>query len=560
MKTKNSFSLTRRTIVPVMGLAAVVALLGGATRAQAAYPVSVVNHATYAINMKANSIDKNLSDIRQSVGDTLGSDTTKIREATMHLDKMETESKKIALQMARMTALKDHGSLITNVKSDGSFTTASADGLGFDGSSLLGGNFGSVDDVISQGGQLVGGGIDQAPRMLFPCTNGECGALGNLANNLLSGDQGKGIVRSFANAMMEQFGDKLGSFQEPVQSLINTVLGGKGSDGSVSPLGDNEVLRTYVAGADDAYQSLVLNGTGADRTLFYSNDVYSSGYDPAFGGSLGNFTAVDMDDVLSLGYKSAYDAWNAANPNSTVANPYANYAELVAPGLMELYRLGVIKDGDTLSNEVISRAMTLTASVNSNLMDAVSPLVTVDVGDSITGGLVSTDEFGTDTGVADDTENQFGGMVQSIGLPKEKHAQYMARVKKGIQRLEENQKEYDNQEAALKYTKSLVESLGKLQQEAMGIANSLTEENAIPQITQLINDVNKEIADRQSGISRLTRTLDRLKMERYAVVIDLESYVSSVRNEHKTDAPMKASAQRHRAYMLTQATATASTK
>jgi len=465
----------------------------------------------------------------QALTTKIQSDQALIQEHLARIRAMEEGSKAVALAMAQMNSLVNHGQLLTQ-NQNGQNQSTSANGLQYNGQNFIGGNYQFIDNIMGQNGPIA---LDRMlPTTLVPLAGGLVQqaqqSVSNFANSAPSS-----LLSATMSSLMGNLSQNGGSSVSNVASqAIGQLL--QGSSGSISSgmMGDGVFLRPYAGVIDDAYQALVENGTPTQITQFFSDaNLGGSGYNTILGSTNNpNLTMVNMDNVLSAGASQAVQSYLQSN-SSTGSNPYQGYANQLLPQLASMISQAVP------GTQLIPTAQQI-ASAQQNSSSSNTPSSFPSL---FSGNLASTASsnanplFGSLSSSTNDYSQQ---AVAAVTLPAAQAQAYQRRIAESDQKLIEITQELNTQQQAQQYTQQILQSLTQIHQQAQGIQQQLNsvDPNSIPELTTMIRDVQGDVESRQHDLSTLSLNIEKLNQELHTEILNRANYVDQIKKEESVHA------------------------
>ncbi|MES2307952.1 MAG: hypothetical protein V4507_03750 [Verrucomicrobiota bacterium] len=470
--------------------------------------------------------------------------TQMIAQTTKSMELMQKAQADIAFQMKiQIPALQLHGQLVQQ-SPNGKTKTIPANGLQFNPQTgqVEGGNFAFTDSLLSQRGVPIS--MDKiAPSWVVPVPPEQANALLQKSADFIK-SAAKPLLRAATDSIIGN-NSQAANFKSVINQAGDQVISGLLSEG-VS-------IRPYEPGKDDAY-AYYQNASAQEQMAYFSSPLYRDGsqiFNPILG-SVSEQAAqslpgsVDLANTFSAGAKAAIDQYlqsGATIPtvgtfNSSTSNPYSGFAADLYDQVIAAIRSGQIKPGDaiTITPEMLQRASQNSASsavpqsVKSfpplfkdssklSVLSLFSPFL-ASIGSSA-GGLLtsSTSKY----------------VLAATGNPNEVQ-QLQSICSASDQRLVEIQKQIGYQSQMLTYTEQLLESLRTMRTQAQAVQQTLTPQNAIPQITQMAASIDESISARDREIANYQRTIQQLQGERFEELKSRAERVTQNRLEQQSTA------------------------
>jgi hypothetical protein len=418
---------------------------------------------------------------------------------------LEEGGKAVALAMAQMDSLVKHGQLLNQNPEDQN-QAVSANTLQYNGTNFVGGNYQFIDNLMGQNGPVA---LDRIlPATLVPVSGG---LLQQAQQSVTSFTQS--LSPSLISATQDVLVGSLvpsgeGTAGQAVGQLLNQWMQGNGTN-PTGMLGDGVFLRPYAGVVDDAYQTLVTNGTPLQKTQFFAADTLGgNGYNPIMGATGNpNLAMVNLDNVFSMGASQAYQTYQQ-NHATSGTNPYQGYANQLLSQLPALF--SQTAPGMPLmptSQQTMTAQQTPVGSTG--LPGDYPPLFSADPVSQT--GPVSSSPFGVSLPSADSTSQ---GVIV-VTPPAAEAKAYQQRIADSDQRLQEIIQETKTQQQARQYLEQILQSLTSIQEQAQEIQKDLNqvEANSIPELTVMIRDLQGDLETRQQDLGGLSLGIEKLQQE-----------------------------------------------
>ncbi len=460
-----------------------------------------------------------------------------IAKSTKALETMQKAQTEIAFQMkSQIPALQQHGQLLQK-SPNGQTRLLSANGVQFNPQSgqVEGGNFGFTDHLLSQRGVPIS--MDKiSPTWILPVPE-------ELADLLLK--QSKEFIKSAAKPLLKSATDSILGKNKNTDS-IKSLLNSNGEKIIEGLLKEGLLIRPYEPGKDDAY-AYYQNASSQEKMAYFSSPLYrneSSVFNPLLG-SISPSTAaslpssLDLANTFSAGAKAAVDAYlnsgkgipTTGTFNPPTQNPYEDFALELYDEIIKSIQSGEIKPGDPIlvTNLMVQRARERTENSSVPLSSkAFPPLFNSTPKQTVQRLLFPfLAAIGTPSGgISQSLSKKY--ILAATGNPEEIQ-QLASLCSASDQSLGEIQKQIGYQSQMRDYTQELCESLRTMRTQAQQIQESLSAQNAIPQITQFLGAIDEAISARDREIANYQRTIQQLQGERF---VELKSRAERVIKNH----------------------------
>jgi hypothetical protein len=313
------------------------------------------------------------------------------------------------------------------------------------------------------------------------------------------------------------------------KQFVGAAAGGAAQQLAGSLVGNGVFVRPYAGQMDDLYAAF---GTSSDPTLAMATHLKlsNSGYLPMggvlTGAGAGNIGPVNMNNVLSQG---AYDAVDGYMRKSgvTQSNPYGVFARDMTEYAID--SVAKAKPGDPI---VITPAA-VKARQSGAQPPAENPLATRQVPPLMAPS--STSPSGQASPSAPPARTQ-PPMVAAVTPTSQEMDQRNSLLDVSDKRIGEVQSQVKRTEAIKSHTHDVIDELNKLVKQAEEIRKKLDNVNAVPEITQVVVDLQSEIARQQQFIHTLDQNLDDLAQRRYELLKDRQAIVQLAQSRLQSDA------------------------
>ncbi|MFH0821104.1 MAG: hypothetical protein V1908_05010 [Candidatus Peregrinibacteria bacterium] len=298
------------------------------------------------------------------------------------------------------------------------------------------------------------------------------------------------------------------------QAVVGYLLGKAG----LQRLGPRVTVRPLVAQDEFYIKYANIDCHPTDEVLFWSDPVVTDGYHPLFGTALNKtvlngYKQIDMDNITSRGYSQAIEKWNRLQPpEKRVANPFKGYSAKVTPGLVEMSRQGRLSPGvptDTQLSEALKLSKTLKILPSQKLAKKVSfsPLQYACRGEKQTAPqmIFISDERATDAGLVELDDHQ-----------KEVHQTTMAY---DTARLQQIAKLVDENKRSRQYVEKAIQLYAQYQEALASIAGGMNADSAIPQITQVRQQVFESLGNCRKILSSLNHQQNNLEQQQWKILL-----------------------------------------
>ncbi|MFZ5806965.1 MAG: hypothetical protein ACOY3I_07145 [Verrucomicrobiota bacterium] len=253
-----------------------------------------------------------------------------------------------------------------------------------------------------------------------------------------------------------------------------------------------------------------LGCTSEDEMLFWSDTAVMEGYHPLLGTALNRtwlkgYKMVDMDNVMSRGKSRKIDQWNMLQPTKQrVQNPFHGYAAKTVPGLIVLANRGQL-DGRYPAKDQWAEAMRLTKTLHAlpsermkikkTMFRFVKPPQVMTVDASASSG-----------GTAD---------IELPELEKKAYERSMILAKKRLEEIAKLKKEISE---GHKYVNELIKKYMDFAKETGGIAGSMSDDGAIPQVVQMHKDILTSAEYFRGVLSKMSHQYDDLLQREWTIL------------------------------------------
>lgn len=463
--------------------------------------------------------------------------TAKIDKTTKAMETMQKAQAAIAYQMkVQIPALQQQGMLIQK-SPNGSSRFIPANGLQFNSStgSVEGGNFGFTDHLLSQRGVPIS--MDRvAPSFMAPLSSKQADLLLQKSKEFLK-SAAKPLLRAATDAVVGK-----GENASKIKSVLNQV----GDRAIQGMLGEGVFVRPYEGGKDDAY-AYYQNASPQEKMAYYASSLYRNGstiFNPILGslsekegGTLPS--SVDLSNTLSMGAKAAVEAFLEKGGKTPTEgtfhtpsdNPYDHFAAELYDEVLNAIQQGQIKAGDPIvvTEEMVKRARD--RSEKSSVPESTKEFPPMFNNRTTASWMPVFTPFlasiGSSGGVG---LSGLKNYVLVVSGSASEMQQLDSMCSASDQRLGEIQKQIGYQTQMLDYTQQLLDSLRQMRTQAQSVQQSITAQNAIPQVTQFLASIDEAVAKRDQEIAGYQRTLQQLQGERYE---ELKSRSERVTANHR---------------------------
>lgn len=468
------------------------------------------------------------------VAEKTSANTELIQKTTKSMETMQKAQANIAFQMkSQIPALQQQGMLLRK-SPNGTNQLIPANGLQWNSQkgSVEGGNFAFTDHLLSQRGVPIA--MDTvAPSWIAPLNSQQAEVLLKKSKELMK-SAAKPLLRSATEAIVGK-----GKGAEALKSFLNQA-GEKVIDGM---LAEGVFIRPYEKGKDDAY-AYYQNASAQEKMAYFSSPLYrneSTLFHPVLGSVSEKVGAalpssVDLSDTFSAGAKPAVDAFLQKGGKIPTEgtfnnqNPYDAFAADLYSEVILAIQQGKIKAGDPIlvTPEMVEQARS--RSGNNAVPKSTSDFPALFEKQNQISWLSLFSPFlasvGSSGGIGGTLKNY---VIVATGTPTETQ-QLQSICAASDQRLGEIQRQIGYQTQMMEYTQSLLENLRLMREQAQSVQQSLTAQNAIPQITQFVASLDEAAAKRDQEIAAYQRTLQQLQGERFE---ELKSRSERVQQNHQ---------------------------
>lgn len=430
-------------------------------------------------------------------------------QALQNINQMEQETHNISFQLLKMNSLVQHGELLTGAEAQKAMSTMSItspphfnpdtqqfeDG-GFD---FVGNIWVSSDDMLDT--------VVVPPRKIVPISDP------SIIRQIKS-DWLQRIEEPEGKAVMLGYLDPLSAFWSIDQRLTwKQQLYSRFYQADLIPTQTpNVIMRPYEL-LDSYYM-------GLPKVEFYLLNG-ASHYNPCTGSGSVNDGPVylDLNNTVSSGYSQAIDQYNRRNPGSAKLNPYKSYANLVVPGLRQMVLNQELQIGEVPSDAQLKRALEIAPSLKQDMLDRVAAVKLLY-------------PYNSQSKVLDASQPaESSEYVFSIGLHPEDEDRFIRRTTMSQERLREITMQLNIETTLLGYTKDLMTSLTNILHESQALASQLTQQNAIPELSLLIQGTQQDLETQQRNVSDILRAMDNLHSSRHKEIVDLMDFVHQARDQ-----------------------------
>lgn len=486
----------------------------------AGYPVTI-DGWTGDPQRWANDTKELLQDIRKVQVET-------VKPSWEELIKMARGSKEIYLAMAQKIALEDYGKVLQKFPS-GRVVPADPTSLSFDGTNFIGGNQGFIDNIAGINGlpiamdrmmptALVPLAPDSAnifSKALQTATQATASALTQAPAAFLAGMSPDAFVKSF---------------------VLGNVASAATQEISKSLVGNGVFVRPYAGVLDDTYAAFA-NSSDPKLKMATLLQSASSGYLPIAGrvsglppGSLGN---VNLNNVLSSGAYDAVDAY-LKKEGVTNSNPYAVFARDMTGWAVDA--VSKAKPGDSIE----ANARDVSAQQNGEKANSSNPLSNLKAPPLMASAVplprTNSSDQSAPAPTSEPSQPQVPPMVAAVTPTAQEAQQRDKLLAESDKRISEVQAQIRRTQAIKTHTYDVIEELNKLVKQAEEIRKKLDNINAVPEITQVVIDLQSEIQRQQNFIHTLDQDLDTLSQRRYELLKDREAAMGAFTDRIQKDA------------------------
>lgn len=293
--------------------------------------------------------------------------------------------------------------------------------------------------------------------------------------------------------------------------------------------------------ADALYEKMVWNGDDASAATFWASAAVYGGsqYDPARGFSPeGKFKApVNMNDVLSNGAYGAVAAYNTAN--GIAANPYGQFAKVVAPILSERLQAAAPGGKVVISGADVKRAQANGANGLSSVDIPTTPEQWRGVfarsqkahNDWIKASLNGTVSSITSATSAVTGNQQETEIFVGLGLGKADTKEYISKIMANSTRLSENNKSLLVSVLTAKYNQECLEKVIALEEELKNLSEGADVESIIETLPMMRQNAQNTILVIQNRIAQLQAQVEEQLSARHAAMVDRQRIVDEYRRK-----------------------------